>query len=42
MKTAGSQAFEADKLSAIRQEYMRLGGERSNTYYGYIAKKALA
>lgn len=42
MKTAGSQAFEADKLSAIRQEYMRLGGERDNTYYGYIANKAFA
>ena len=39
MKGATSSAFEADKLSAIREEYVRMGGERSNTYYGYIAKK---
>ena len=39
IKSAAGPAFEADKLSAMRDEYMRMGGERSNTYYGYIAKK---
>ena len=35
---AQGPAFGADKLTAIQQEYRRQGIERSNAYYGYIAK----
>lgn len=35
---AHGPAFGADKLAAIQQEYRRQGIERSNAYYGYIAK----
>ncbi len=39
IKMAQGPAFTADKLAAIKQEYLALGGDRSNTYYGYVAKK---
>jgi predicted TIM-barrel fold metal-dependent hydrolase len=39
MKITEGPAFTADKIAAIKEEYLRLGGERSNTYYGYVAKK---
>ncbi|MCE2897635.1 MAG: amidohydrolase family protein [Betaproteobacteria bacterium] len=34
-------AFTSDKLAAIKEEYLRLGGDtgRSNASYGYVAKK---
>ena len=35
---AQGPAFAADKLAAIKEEYRRQGSERSNAYYGYIAK----
>ena len=35
-------ALATDRLAEMRQEYERSGGERSNTYYGYVAKRALA
>jgi predicted TIM-barrel fold metal-dependent hydrolase len=33
------KAFEADKIADIRREYDAMGGQRSNTAYGYVAKK---
>jgi hypothetical protein len=39
IKIAQGKPFTADKIAAIREEYIALGGERSNTAYGYIAKK---
>lgn len=38
---AQGPAFTKDKLAAIKQEYLALGGDtgRSNTYYGYVAKE---
>ncbi|MGH9577757.1 MAG: amidohydrolase family protein, partial [Terriglobales bacterium] len=38
LKMVQGPAFGADKIAAIKEEYQRLGGERSNTYYGYVAK----
>jgi hypothetical protein len=35
---AQGPAFGADKLAAIKQEYAQGGNERSNAYYGRIAK----
>jgi hypothetical protein len=34
-------AFTSDKLAAIKEEYLRLGGDtgRSNAAYGYVAKQ---
>jgi predicted TIM-barrel fold metal-dependent hydrolase len=32
------KAFEADKIADIRREYDAMGGQRSNTAYGYVAK----
>jgi uncharacterized protein len=40
LKLAQGPAFGADKLAAIKEEYLRQGGERSNMAYGYVAKKA--
>lgn len=42
IKMAQGPAFAADKIAAIRQEYLALGGDRSNMAYGYIAKKSRA
>lgn len=39
LKLAQGPAFGADKLAAIKEEYLRQGGERSNMAYGYVAKK---
>ncbi|HEY7758596.1 MAG TPA: amidohydrolase family protein [Burkholderiales bacterium] len=39
IKIGQGKPFTADKIAAIREEYMALGGDRSNTAYGYIAKK---
>jgi hypothetical protein len=39
IKIAEGKPFTADKIAAIREEYIALGGDRSNTAYGYIAKK---
>ena len=39
LKLAQGPAFSADKLAAIKEEYQRQGGERSNMAYGYVAKK---
>jgi hypothetical protein len=39
IKMAQGKAFTADKIAAIKQEYLALGGDRSNTAYGYIARK---
>lgn len=39
LKLAQGPAFGADKLAAIKEEYQRQGGERSNMAYGYVAKK---
>ncbi|HZR03067.1 MAG TPA: amidohydrolase family protein [Burkholderiales bacterium] len=39
IKMAQGKAFSADKIAAIKEEYLALGGDRSNTAYGYIAKK---
>jgi uncharacterized protein len=39
LKLAQGPAFTADKLAAIKEEYQRQGGERSNMAYGYVAKK---
>ena len=41
LKLAQGPAFTADKLAAIKEEYQRQGGERSNMAYGYIAKKTV-
>ena len=38
LKLAQGPAFGADKLAAIKEEYLRQGGERSNMAYGYVAK----
>lgn len=38
LKLAQGPAFTADKLAAIKEEYQRQGGERSNMAYGYVAK----
>lgn len=38
LKLAQGPAFGADKLAAIKEEYQRQGGERSNMAYGYVAK----
>ena len=40
MKVVQSPAFTADKLAAIKAEYLAMGGDtgRSNTTYGYVAK----
>ena len=35
---AQGPAFAADKLAAIKREYQQQGIERTNAYYGYIAK----
>ena len=35
---AQGPAFAADKLTTIKEEYARQGIERSNAYYGYIAR----
>ena len=35
---ARGPAFAADKLASIKQEYARQGIDRSNAYYGRIAK----
>ena len=42
LKLSQGPAFTADKLTAIKEEYLRLGGDtgRSNLAYGYVAKKA--
>ena len=40
LKLAQGPAFTADKLAAIKAEYLALGGDRSNKAYGYVAKKA--
>jgi predicted TIM-barrel fold metal-dependent hydrolase len=42
LKLAQGPAFTEDKLAAIKQEYLALGGDtdRSNTYYGYVANIA--
>jgi uncharacterized protein len=40
LKLAQGPAFGADKLAAIKEEYLRQGGERSNMAYGYVAKKS--
>ena len=42
LKISQGPAFTADKLAAIKEEYLRLGGDtgRSNAAYGYVAKKA--
>jgi predicted TIM-barrel fold metal-dependent hydrolase len=44
MKVAQGPAFTADKLAAIKAEYLAMGGDkgRSNTTYGYVAKKTTA
>jgi len=39
LKLTQGPAFTADKLAAIKAEYLALGGDRSNKTYGYIAKK---
>ena len=39
IQLAQGPAFGADKIAAIRKEYDAMGGERSNTYYGYVARK---
>jgi hypothetical protein len=39
IKIGQGKPFTADKIAAIREEYMALGGDRSNTAYGYIANK---
>ena len=38
LRLSQGPAFTADKLAGIKEEYLRLGGDRSNTYYGYVAK----
>jgi uncharacterized protein len=40
-KKIAHQPFNEDMLSKIKQEYLANGGDtgRSNTYYGYVAKK---
>ena len=35
---AQGSAFAADKLAAIKREYQQQAIERTNAYYGYIAK----
>jgi hypothetical protein len=42
LKLANGPAFAADKLAAIKDEYLRLGGDtgRSNLAYGYVPKPA--
>lgn len=42
LKLSQGPAFTADKLTAIKEEYLRLGGDtgRSNLAYGYVAKVA--
>ena len=42
LKMSQGPAFTADKLAAIKEEYLRLGGDtgRSNMAYGYVAKNA--
>ena len=44
MKVAQGPAFTADKLAAIKAEYLAMGGDtgRSNAAYGYVAKKTTA
>jgi predicted TIM-barrel fold metal-dependent hydrolase len=44
MKVSQSPAFTADKLAAIKAEYLAMGGDtgRSNAAYGYVTKKATA
>jgi hypothetical protein len=41
LKLANGPAFAADKLAAIKDEYLRLGGDtgRSNLAYGYVPRK---
>jgi hypothetical protein len=39
LKLVQGPAFTADKLAAIKAEYLALGGQRDNKYTGYIAKK---
>jgi len=39
LKLSQGPAFTADKLAAIKAEYLALGGTRDNKYPGYIAKK---
>jgi hypothetical protein len=39
LKLSQGPAFTADKLAAIKAEYLALGGDRSNKTYGYIARK---
>ncbi len=33
--------FTYDQIAQIKQEYLAMGGERSNAAYGYIAKKGV-
>ena len=38
MKLAEGKPFTQDQIAQIKADYLAMGGERSNTYYGYVAK----
>ena len=40
MKLGEGKPFTHDQISQIKADYLAMGGERSNTYYGYVDKKS--
>ena len=41
IKIGMEKPFTYDQIAQIKQEYLAMGGERSNAAYGYIAKKGV-
>ncbi|MEQ1879756.1 MAG: amidohydrolase family protein [Burkholderiales bacterium] len=40
MRLGEGKPFRQDQISQIKADYLAMGGERSNTYYGYVDKKS--
>ena len=38
IKISAGKPFTQDQIAQIKADYIAMGGERSNTYYGYVAK----
>ena len=38
IKIGQGKPFTQDQIAQIKADYIAMGGERSNTYYGYVAK----
>ncbi len=39
IKITNEKPFTIDQIAQIKADYLAMGGERSNAYYGYVAKK---